>query len=120
MEARAQHRRGWPARVAARGQPARFWEQARARVQGKRFDQNWAWFKSQIPALYEANRGKMLCIAGSEVFCADTVEEAVNSFEDWPQTFRELEIEVEFLLFGMNFKDHREHRRRLRLPKLVP
>lgn len=52
-------------------------ELAKARVQDERFQRNLTWFNSQIPALYEAHKGKMVCISGEEVFGADTVQEAV-------------------------------------------
>jgi hypothetical protein len=51
---------------------------------------------------------------------AFVVDETVYLVEDWLQAFREVEIEIELLLLGMDFEDHREHRRCLRLPELVP
>ncbi len=52
-------------------------EVAKARARFEMFDRNWAWLKAHIPNAYEANRGKMICISGEELFSADTVEEAV-------------------------------------------
>jgi hypothetical protein len=51
---------------------------------------------------------------------AFVVDETVYLFEDWRQAFREVELEIELFLLGMDFEDHREHRRCLRLPELVP
>lgn len=53
-------------------------ELTRAQAQDERFRRNWAWLQAHIPAAYEANRGKMICIAGGELFSADTVEEALE------------------------------------------
>jgi hypothetical protein len=36
------------------------------------------------------------------------------------KTFREVELHMELFLLGMDFEDHREHRRCLRMPELVP
>ena len=51
---------------------------------------------------------------------AFVVDETVYLFEDWRQAFREVELEIELFLLGMDFEDHREHRRCLRMPELVP
>jgi hypothetical protein len=51
---------------------------------------------------------------------AFVVYETVYLFEDWRQAFREAELEIELFLLGMDFEDHREHRRCLRMPELVP
>ena len=48
------------------------------------------------------------------------VDETVYLFENWRQAFREVELEIELFLLGMDFEDHREHCRCLRLPELVP
>jgi hypothetical protein len=52
-------------------------ELAKARARWERFDQNWACLQAHVPQVYEGNRGKTLCIAGQELFVADTVEEAL-------------------------------------------
>ncbi len=52
-------------------------EVARARVQRKRFDRNWAWFQAHAAEVYSRYRGKCICIAGEELFVADTPEEAL-------------------------------------------
>ena len=52
-------------------------ELARARVQRERFDHNWAWFQAHSPEVYSRYRGKCICIAGQELFAADTPEQAI-------------------------------------------
>lgn len=48
-----------------------------ARAQDERFEQNWAWFEAHAAEIYAAHRGKCICIAGGELFVADTPEEAL-------------------------------------------
>ncbi len=50
----------------------------RTRAQKHLFDRNWQWFVAQVPAIYETYRGKSICIAGQEVFAADTAKEALD------------------------------------------
>jgi hypothetical protein len=52
-------------------------ELARARAQDERFARNWAWFEAHAQEIYANYRGKCLCIAGEELFAADTPEEAL-------------------------------------------
>jgi hypothetical protein len=52
-------------------------ELAKARARRERFDRNWDWFKTQIPELYEKHRGRYFCVAGQELFVADTVAEVL-------------------------------------------
>lgn len=52
-------------------------ELAAARARRERFDRNWTWLKAHVPTVYEANRGKVICIAGEELFSADTAEEVL-------------------------------------------
>ena len=47
-------------------------ELAKARVQDERFERNWAWFQAHIREIYTRYRGKCICIAGEELFAADT------------------------------------------------
>jgi hypothetical protein len=47
-------------------------ELARARARRERFDRNWAWFEAHAAEVYAAHRGKCICIAGEELFVADT------------------------------------------------
>lgn len=52
-------------------------ELAKARVQDERAKLNYAWFDAHAAELYEQYRGKVLCVAGQELFVADTAEEVV-------------------------------------------
>ena len=52
-------------------------ELAKARVQDERFARNWAWFDAHAGEIYARHRGKCLCIAGQELFVADTPEEVL-------------------------------------------
>jgi hypothetical protein len=45
---------------------------------------------------------------------AFVVDETAYPLEDWLQAFREVEIEIELLLLGMDFEDDREYRHCLR------
>ncbi|NOT53541.1 MAG: hypothetical protein HOP18_02950 [Deltaproteobacteria bacterium] len=51
-------------------------ELAKAQIQDARFDRNWTWFKTHSAEVY-AHRGKCICVAGEELFVADTPEEVV-------------------------------------------
>jgi hypothetical protein len=52
-------------------------ELARARAQRERFDRNAAWLHAHGAEIYPRHRGKFICIAGEEVFVADTPEQAL-------------------------------------------
>jgi hypothetical protein len=52
-------------------------ELEQARAQDARFARNWAWFEVHAAEIYAAHRGKCICIAGAELFVADTPEEAL-------------------------------------------
>jgi hypothetical protein len=52
-------------------------ELARARAQRERFDRNAAWLQAHAAEVYARYRGKCICIAGQELFVADTPEEAI-------------------------------------------
>ena len=52
-------------------------ELAKARAQDERFERNWAWFEAHAPEIYTLYRGKCICIAGGELFVADTPEEVL-------------------------------------------
>lgn len=52
-------------------------ELAKARVQHERFDRNSAWLQTHIAEVYSRYRGKCICIAGEELFVADTPEEVI-------------------------------------------
>ena len=49
----------------------------RARRQREQFDRNSAWLQAHIAEAYATHRGKCICIAGEELFVADTVKEAI-------------------------------------------
>ena len=52
-------------------------ELAAARAQRERFDRNAAWLQTHLAEIYSTNRGKVICVAGEEIFVADTAEEAI-------------------------------------------
>jgi hypothetical protein len=52
-------------------------ELTKARAQRERFDRNAAWFQAHVLEIYARYRGKCICIAGEELFVADTPEEAM-------------------------------------------
>ncbi len=52
-------------------------ELAKARTQREQFDHNSDWLQRNIAEIYAKYRGKCICIAGQEVFVADTVGEAI-------------------------------------------
>jgi hypothetical protein len=52
-------------------------ELEKARAQRERFDRNSAWLQAHVPEIYACYRGKCICIAGEELFVADTPEEAL-------------------------------------------
>ena len=49
-------------------------ELAKARLQDERFEKNWNWFEAHATDIYARHRGKCLCVAGEELFVADTPE----------------------------------------------
>lgn len=52
-------------------------ELADARVRREQFDRNAAWLLAHASEIYPKHRGKCICIAGQELFVADTAGEAV-------------------------------------------
>ena len=52
-------------------------ELQKAQAQDERFERNWAWFEMHTAEIYAAHRGKCICVAGAELFVADTPEEAL-------------------------------------------
>ncbi len=50
-------------------------ELARASARHERFQRNLAWFEAHALSIGEQYRGKCICIAGEELFVADTPEE---------------------------------------------
>lgn len=53
-------------------------ELAKARVQDARAKLNYAWFDAHAAELFDQHRGKVLCVAGQQLFVADTTEEVVS------------------------------------------
>jgi hypothetical protein len=47
-----------------------------ARRQRERADRNSAWLQAHVPEIYSLYRGKCVCVAGEELFVADTPQEA--------------------------------------------
>jgi hypothetical protein len=52
-------------------------EIAKAKSQRERFNKNLAWLEPRIPQIYAQNRGKCICVAGQELFVADTGPEVI-------------------------------------------
>lgn len=52
-------------------------ELAQARVQRERFDRNATWLQAHAQEIYARHRGKCVCVAGEELFVADTPEAAM-------------------------------------------
>ncbi len=52
-------------------------ELAAARSQRVRFDRNTAWLQANIVDVYSRHRGKVICVAGEELFVGDTAREAI-------------------------------------------
>ncbi len=51
-------------------------ELAVAKRQREQFDRNSAWLQRHISEIYENHRGRCICVAGEELFVADTATEA--------------------------------------------
>lgn len=52
-------------------------ELAAARAMREQFDRNSAWLQAHASEVYAKYRGKCICIAGEELFVADTAREAL-------------------------------------------
>ena len=52
-------------------------EIAKARAQRERFDRNATFLEAHAHEVYTRHRGKCICVAGEELFVADTPEEAL-------------------------------------------
>ena len=52
-------------------------ELARARAPDERFERNLEWFQGHAREIYAAHRGKVICVAGEELFVADTTDEVL-------------------------------------------
>jgi hypothetical protein len=53
-------------------------ELAKARAQDERFERNSTWLQAHIAEIYSQYRGKCICIAGEELFVADTPQEVID------------------------------------------
>ncbi len=52
-------------------------ELAEARAQREQFDRNSAWLQAHAMEVYAKCRGKCICVAGEELFVADTARQAL-------------------------------------------
>jgi hypothetical protein len=52
-------------------------ELAKANAQSERFQKNSDWLQAHIPEVYAQHRGKCICVAGQELFVADTAPEVI-------------------------------------------
>lgn len=52
-------------------------EIARARSQRESFDLNVAWLQRHVSEVYSQHRSKCICVAGEELFVAETAKEAI-------------------------------------------
>lgn len=52
-------------------------ELSAARAQREQFDRNSEWLQAHATEVYSAHRGKCICIAGGDLFVADTASEAL-------------------------------------------
>ena len=53
-------------------------ELVKAHIQDERFDRNWTWLQAHASEVYTRHRGRCICVAGEELFVADTPEEALS------------------------------------------
>jgi hypothetical protein len=52
-------------------------ENANIKAQRERFRKNSDWLQVHVPQVYAQHRGKFICVAGQELFIADTAPEVV-------------------------------------------
>jgi hypothetical protein len=50
---------------------------AKVRAQHERADRNSAWLQAHVPEIYSKYRGRCICVAGEELFVANTVAEVM-------------------------------------------
>jgi len=50
---------------------------AAARAQRVRFDRNTAWLQANLVDVYSKHRGRVICVAGGDLFVGDTATEAI-------------------------------------------
>jgi hypothetical protein len=54
-------------------------ELAKARAQDERYKRNFTWFQAHAAEIFTRYRGKCICIAGEELFVADTPEDSKST-----------------------------------------
>ena len=64
-------------------------EAAASRKQSEQFARNWAWLQARILEIGEKYRGKVICIAGEELFVGDDIREAVGAQKPLTRMIRE-------------------------------
>ncbi len=52
-------------------------EVEKLRAWRERADRNYAWLAAHVPEIYAKHRGKCICVAGQELFVADTPQEVL-------------------------------------------
>jgi hypothetical protein len=52
-------------------------EMARTKARRERLRKNSDWLQAHVPAVYAQHRGKCVCVAGQELFVADTAPEVL-------------------------------------------
>ena len=52
-------------------------ERAKANAQRERYERNLAWLEAHGREVYAQHRGRHICVAGQELFVADTVQEVL-------------------------------------------
>ncbi len=52
-------------------------EIAKIKAQRERFRKNADWLQAHVPQVYAQHRGKYICVAGKELFVADTAPDVV-------------------------------------------
>jgi hypothetical protein len=52
-------------------------ELEKTRAQKERFERNWKWFQAHAAEIYPRHRGKCYCVAGQELFVAETPQEVL-------------------------------------------
>lgn len=52
-------------------------ENAKAMAQRQRFRKNSDWLQAHVPQVYTQHRGKFICVAGEQLFVADTAAEVI-------------------------------------------
>ncbi len=59
-------------------------ELAKARKRWEQADRNSAWLQAHVPEIYSRHRGKCICVAGEELFVADTPRRSLRHGEVCP------------------------------------